>query len=87
MFDQGRSEADCRGRLSDAALLVADDENCHSIALVTRETLHENWVKLGAEGGVFVPSILADEGLADHIAVGFRQGYRSHRLRPFSIAR
>jgi hypothetical protein len=71
MLHESGAKTDGRGRLPHSTLLVAYDEYGQSGCLVTRETPAENCVNLGVKGGVFVPSILAEERLGDHIGVGF----------------
>jgi hypothetical protein len=72
VFDEGRAEADCGRCLPDSTLLVAYDENRQSDRRVTRETLDEIGVKLGSRRGLFVPSILTEESLHDHLRVTLR---------------
>jgi hypothetical protein len=55
LLDEGGSYADSGRCLPYATLLVAHNENRQFGNLVTRETLSEMGVKLGAEGECFVP--------------------------------
>src|SRR2546425_2682390 len=64
-------DADRGRRLSDSALLIADDKNRQGVSPVTRETPAENGVNLGTKREVFVPSILSEAGLADHLSEMF----------------
>jgi len=50
---------------------------------VTRETPAEIWVKLGADWGVFVLPILAEERLGHHMAVRLCNPTVDRGLHPF----
>jgi len=73
LFDERGSNADSCRCFPYATLLVAHNENRQFGSLVTRETLAEIGVKLGAEGECFVPSILAQPSLADYLPVECRK--------------
>jgi hypothetical protein len=83
MLDESRAQADRSGCLSNATLLVAYDENRQFGSFVTRETVAEIGVKLGAAGECFVPSILAQPSLADYLSVPLREVPGTLHLQPF----
>ena len=83
MLDESRAEANSGRCLSDATLLVADNENRQSGSRVTRETVSEIGVNLGADGEWFVLSILAEVSRADYLSTASANPVERLGLRPF----
>ena len=83
MLDEGRAEAYCGRCLPNSALLIGDDEDGQMSSPVTRETTAKNRGKTGSRTGWFVPSILADVSLADHLSTELGDTKESRYSQPF----
>ena len=83
LLDEGRAEAYCGRCLANSALLIGDDEDGQMSSPVTRETTAKNRGKTGSRTGWFVPSILADVSLADHLSTELGDTKESRLSQPF----